>query len=124
MALVFVSYSRNDLEFVQGLVNDLRKHDIPLWFDQDNIPPGARWDVAIEHALEDASHVLLVLSKSGETEEVLRLLAIGLSNREIAEALFVTLGTVKKHLNNIFGKLQVKNRTEAVARARELQILD
>jgi LuxR family maltose regulon positive regulatory protein len=56
--------------------------------------------------------------------EVLHLVARGYSNREIAAALFVTLGTVKKHLNNIFGKLQVKNRTEAVARARELQLLE
>jgi LuxR family maltose regulon positive regulatory protein len=56
--------------------------------------------------------------------EVLRLVAKGYSNRQIAEALFVTLGTVKKHLNNIFGKLQIKNRTQAVAQARELNLLD
>ncbi len=56
--------------------------------------------------------------------EVLRLVARGYSNRQIAEALFVTLGTVKKHLNNIFSKLQVQNRTQAVARARELKLLD
>jgi LuxR family maltose regulon positive regulatory protein len=56
--------------------------------------------------------------------EVLRLVARGYSNRQIADTLFVTSGTVKKHLNNIFGKLQVKNRTESVVRARELQILD
>ena len=56
--------------------------------------------------------------------EVLRLVARGYSNRQIAEALVITLGTVKKHLNNIFGKLQVKNRTEAVAQARMLQLLE
>jgi LuxR family maltose regulon positive regulatory protein len=56
--------------------------------------------------------------------EVLGLVARGLSNREIADALFVTLGTVKKHLNNIFSKLDVKNRTQAVARAVELNLLD
>ncbi|MBK5109209.1 MAG: hypothetical protein JJE12_13825, partial [Anaerolineales bacterium] len=61
---------------------------------------------------------------SDREQEVLILVARGYSNRQIAEALFVTLGTVKKHLNNIFGKLQVNNRTEAVARARELHILD
>jgi len=61
---------------------------------------------------------------SEREHEVLLLVARGYSNRQIAEALFVTLGTVKKHLNNIFGKLQVKNRTEAVAKARELQLLD
>jgi LuxR family maltose regulon positive regulatory protein len=56
--------------------------------------------------------------------EVLHLVARGYSNRQIAEALFVTLGTVKKHLNNVFSKLQVQNRTQAVAQARELKLLD
>jgi len=55
--------------------------------------------------------------------EVLRLVASGLSNREIAERLVVTVGTVKKHLNNIFGKLGVGSRTEAIARARELSLI-
>lgn len=55
--------------------------------------------------------------------EVLNLVARGYSNRQIAEALFITLGTVKKHLNNVFSKLQVKNRTQAVARARDLGLL-
>jgi LuxR family maltose regulon positive regulatory protein len=56
--------------------------------------------------------------------EVLRLVARGYSNRQIAEALFITLGTVKKHLNNIFSKLQVNNRTQAASRARDLNLID
>lgn len=63
-------------------------------------------------------------SLSEREQEVLLLVARGYSNRQIAEALFITLGTVKKHLNNIFTKLQVKNRTQAVARSRELNLLD
>jgi len=55
--------------------------------------------------------------------EVLRLIAQGHSNQQIAEALIVSLGTVKKHLNNIFGKLGVTSRTQAVARARALRLL-
>jgi DNA-binding CsgD family transcriptional regulator len=55
--------------------------------------------------------------------EVLSLVAAGHSNREIARQLVVTVGTVKKHLNNIFGKLQVSSRTQAAARARELHLL-
>ena len=55
--------------------------------------------------------------------QVLRLVARGLSNREIAETLVVTLGTVKKHLNNVFQKLGVQSRTQAVARAREWTLL-
>ena len=55
--------------------------------------------------------------------EVLRLIAQGLSNREISERLFLALSTVKGHNRNIFDKLQVQRRTEAVARARELGLL-
>lgn len=55
--------------------------------------------------------------------EVLRLIAAGKSNKEIAFELFLATGTVKKHANNIFGKLGAGSRTQAVARARELGIL-
>lgn len=55
--------------------------------------------------------------------EVLRLIAQGLTNREIGERLYVTLSTVKGHNQRLFGKLQAQNRTEAVARARELGLL-
>ena len=60
---------------------------------------------------------------SGRELEVLRLIATGMSNREIADELVVTVGTVKKHLNNMFGKLSVRSRTQAAARARELHLL-
>jgi predicted ATPase/DNA-binding CsgD family transcriptional regulator len=55
--------------------------------------------------------------------EVLQLVAEGWSNREIAQELVVTVGTVKKHLNNIFSKLHVRSRTQAIVRARELDLL-
>ncbi len=55
--------------------------------------------------------------------EVLGLIAAGLSNREIAERLFITVGTVKRHAHNLYGKLRVNNRTQAVAQARELGML-
>ncbi len=55
--------------------------------------------------------------------EVLHLIAQGLSNREISERLFLALSTVKGHNRIIFDKLQVKRRTEAVARARKLGLL-
>jgi LuxR family maltose regulon positive regulatory protein len=56
--------------------------------------------------------------------EVLRLLAAGLSNQEIAEQLVLAVGTVKKYTHNIYGKLGVHNRTAAATRARELGYLD
>jgi LuxR family maltose regulon positive regulatory protein len=55
--------------------------------------------------------------------EVLRLLDAGLSNRETAERLFVAEGTVKKHTHNIYRKLGVSRRNEALARARDREIL-
>ncbi len=55
--------------------------------------------------------------------EILQLIAEGLSNQEIGQRLFLSLPTVKWHTSNIYGKLDVKNRTTAVARARELDIL-
>ena len=55
--------------------------------------------------------------------EVLQLIAQGFSNREIGERLFLALDTVKGHNRRIYGKLQAQSRTEAVARARELDLL-
>lgn len=55
--------------------------------------------------------------------EVLRLIAAGLSNREISERLFLALDTVKGHNRRIFAKLGVQRRTEAIAHARELGLL-
>ena len=54
---------------------------------------------------------------------MLKLIALGLSNREISERLFLALSSVKGHNQMIFSKLQVQSRTEAVARARELGLL-
>lgn len=55
--------------------------------------------------------------------EVLHLIANGDSNFEIAEQLVLAVSTVKRHVSNIFSKLGVTNRTQAVARAREFRIL-
>ena len=55
--------------------------------------------------------------------EVLEMLAAGRSNQAIAGELVVTLDTVKKHVGHVLGKLGAANRTEAVARARELSLI-
>jgi len=55
--------------------------------------------------------------------EVLHLIAAGASNEEIAEQLVIAIGTVKRHVSNIFGKLTVSNRTQAVARAQAIGLL-
>jgi LuxR family maltose regulon positive regulatory protein len=56
-------------------------------------------------------------------QEVLHLICAGLSNREIAERLTVTLNTVKKHTSNLYDKLGVRSRTQAIARAQTLDLL-
>jgi LuxR family maltose regulon positive regulatory protein len=70
-----------------------------------------------------ASTGMLLEALSEREVDVLSLLAAGLTNREIATALFISRETVKKHTSSIYGKLGVGNRTEAVGRARELDLL-
>jgi LuxR family maltose regulon positive regulatory protein len=65
----------------------------------------------------------LVEPLSGRELEVLGLLAAGLANKEIADRLCISIGTVKNHLKSIYGKLEVDSRTRAVARGRELELL-
>jgi LuxR family maltose regulon positive regulatory protein len=60
---------------------------------------------------------------SGREVEVLELVAAGRSNAEISGKLYLSVGTVKAHVHHIFGKLLVRNRSQAVARARELRLL-
>jgi DNA-binding NarL/FixJ family response regulator len=60
---------------------------------------------------------------TGREREVLRLLAGGFSNREIAKALFVAEGTVKNHVSNILTKMGVRDRTRAVIKAAERGLL-
>lgn len=55
--------------------------------------------------------------------EVLHLIATGASNQEIANKLVISLATVKRHISNIYGKLAVTSRTQALVRAQELQLL-
>jgi LuxR family maltose regulon positive regulatory protein len=75
----------------------------------------------------DSSSVLrpssLVEPLSERELEVLGLIAEGLTNQEIASRLFLALSTVKVHTRNIYGKLGVNSRTQAVAKARALGIL-
>jgi len=55
--------------------------------------------------------------------EILKLVVTGLSNRQISERLIISLGTTKTHVHNIFEKLEVKSRTQAVGKAKELKLL-
>ena len=89
-------------------------------------------DQAIDYALDDsdtASEAALSASAAANLLkrreiEILRLLAKGLSNREIAAQLILAPSTVKWYLSEIYGKLGVVNRTQAEIRAREMALLD
>ena len=63
------------------------------------------------------------LGLSSRESEVLVLMAEGLSNQEIADRLFLSLATVKTHSSNLFEKLDVKRRTQAVDKARQLKLI-
>jgi ATP/maltotriose-dependent transcriptional regulator MalT len=75
-----------------------------------------------DEALETAA--ARQVEKLSERElEVLRLIAVGLSNREIAEQLYLSPGTIKTHVHNICGKLEASNRTQAVMHARDFNLI-
>jgi LuxR family maltose regulon positive regulatory protein len=83
-------------------------------------PPDATKATAERPSMRPAG---LIDALTARETEVLELLAVGASNPWIAERLVVTLDTVKKHVTHVLAKLGASNRTEAVARARELGLL-
>ncbi|HYG16036.1 MAG TPA: LuxR C-terminal-related transcriptional regulator [Bacteroidia bacterium] len=74
-------------------------------------------------AVEDNEDILKELGISRREYEVLELVAQGLTNQQVADKLFVSLNTVKTHMTNLFAKLEVNRRTQAIQRAKELKIL-
>jgi len=115
---------------------------VSLFIEEGNSMASLLYEAAQQHITPDYTHRLLKILHSLAAEpvpseghsriaeplserelKVLNLLADGLSNKEIASQLCIELRTVKWHTGNIFGKLNVKNRTQAVARARDLNLL-
>lgn len=89
-------------------------------------PPEVRQmpDTSIAHPTETRfSTSALIEPLSGREMEVLKLLGQGLSDKQIAATLVIARETVHKHLKNVYGKLGVHSRTEAIAHARELGLL-
>jgi LuxR family maltose regulon positive regulatory protein len=85
--------------------------------------PGLRDQIPERSALSPHPSAL-VEPLTRREQEVLRSLAAGASNQEIAAQLVISLATVKKHISNLLGKLGVRSRTQAIARARDWSILE
>lgn len=68
MSHIFISYSHDDLEYVNRLVHDLEQAGLDVWFDQQRIAPGENWDAAIETALREARTILVVVSPASMTD--------------------------------------------------------
>jgi LuxR family maltose regulon positive regulatory protein len=120
---VFVADAADLLPLIREIVRDrpgVDEHD--RQFARDLI---ARMAVSNVPGLESdaASQAGLPEALTTRQLEILRLMAEGQSNREIAAALFIAEGTVKAHIHQITGKLLARNRTEAVAAARSLNLL-
>ena len=71
----------------------------------------------------DKGQQVLTEPLSEREAEILRLIAAGRSNPEIASLLYLSLNTVKWHIKNLYGKLSARSRVEAIARAQELDLL-
>lgn len=76
---------------------------------------------------ENARKEMVTLPELGLSHremEVLELMSQGLTNQQIADKLFLSIHTIKTHGSNLFVKLDVKNRTQALIKAKELEILE
>jgi LuxR family transcriptional regulator, maltose regulon positive regulatory protein len=83
--------------------------------------PRSGSEMAVSQAQRPAAEFVEPLSE--REQEVLELIAAGLSNAEIAARLYIGIGTVKTHVNHLFGKLDASSRTQLLARARILRLL-
>jgi|ERR1041384_6799507 DNA-binding NarL/FixJ family response regulator len=89
------------------------------WIAKQLVKPKIRVN---DFAIDESQ--LRQLNLTGREYEVLQLITKGCSNAEIAEKLFLSLSTVKTHVSNLFVKMDVKSRTQAVEKANRLRIIN
>jgi LuxR family maltose regulon positive regulatory protein len=104
------------LAFIESLLNTLQPAENGVQVDQEQF---------VGHASPTTVHFEdgLPVSLSAREMEVLALIAEGKSNQEISSELYLALNTVKRHTYNIYTKLEVRKRTQAVSRARQLGLI-
>lgn len=107
-----------DASYLNQLLATFPETQVPALRAEDSLPNIAPPNRPTTNAMPP-----LVEPLSKRELEVLRLIAAGKSNAEVAQTLVVALSTVKAHINSIFGKLQVISRAQALARAHELQLI-
>jgi LuxR family maltose regulon positive regulatory protein len=90
----------------------------------DSLMVAAGGEVVDATATSDSGVEQLVDPLTERELEVLGLLAEGLTNRQVAEQLFLSVGTIKRHTHNIYGKLGVRSRTQAIVRGQSLGLLN
>ena len=83
----------------------------------------AAWAVVVQFRSMPCRHRRSPRRRTGRKLEVQKLLADGCSNQDIADRLVVSLATAKKHTSSILSKLDAVNRTQAIARARQIGLL-
>ena len=80
----FVSYSRDDLDFVLRLCQDLRQAGAAIWLDKLDITPGEEWDLAVERGLAECGRMLVVLSpRSVASQNVLDEVGFALTKKKV-----------------------------------------
>jgi len=112
---VFINEGKLVAEMIENLLLD--KNGVSRPFAQ-KLLAGFKISEVREGEKKDKEELL-----SERELEILRLIAAGLSNKKIMEKLYISLSTVKTHLRNIYSKLDAHSRTEAVAKANELDLL-
>jgi len=108
------------LEFYLGVVAVVFTA-IGIWTGLKLTQPKTKVVIQSDFSFNEAECNRLGISK--RELEVLQLMAKGFSNQEIADKLFVSLNTVKTHSSNLFIKLDVKRRTQAIQRSKELMLI-
>jgi LuxR family maltose regulon positive regulatory protein len=114
----YIHTFREKGEPMQQLLVELLKKPLPT-----NLQAYVQKLLSYQSSVFSPQSSVLFEQLSDRELEVLRLIAAGYTNREIADQLVVAVSTIKTHINNIYGKLGVTRRTQAITRAQELNLL-